>query len=240
MHIGGHAPSTRRSAASRVAGSSEGEFHDGLHRRMVPRQVRQARRRDQRIADREGGDRGHRPCRHRAQGCRRHLCRQHERRLRAPGIPFLAGAADPSRPALQALDPGRECLRHRLGRHPHGAEHARRRQGALRAGGRRREDDRAQQRPGGRGADQGVLRGRGGQHRGGLRRHLRQDHLGLFPALRRQVRRAGQDRGQGAQERRQEPLCAFPEGVRLRVLPQRPRTRTRSWPDRSSAPTARR
>ena len=43
--------------------------------------------------------------------------------------------------------PGRERLRHRLGRHPHGAEHAGRRQGALRAGGRRREDDRAQLAP---------------------------------------------------------------------------------------------
>ena len=128
-------------------------------------------------------------------------------------------AAGPSRPALQALDARGERLRHRLGRDPHGPEYAGRRQGALRAGGRRREDDRAQQRPGRRGADQGVLRRRGGQHRGGLRRHLRQDHLGLFPALWRQVRRARQDRGQGAQERRQEPLCALPEGVRLRVLP---------------------
>ena len=64
-------------------------------------------------------------------------------------------------------------------------------------------------RAGRRGADQGLLRRRGGQHRGGFRRHLRQDHLGLFPALRRQVGRARQDRGQGAQERRQEPYAHF-------------------------------
>src|SRR6266446_9931756 len=82
---------------------------------MVPRQVRQARRRDQRIADREGRRRSHRPCRHRAQGHRCHLCRQHERRLCAPGIPFLPAAADPPRPPLQAFDARRERLRHRLG-----------------------------------------------------------------------------------------------------------------------------
>ena len=196
------------------------------------RKIWQARRRDQRIADRKGRQRGHCPCRHRAQGRRRHLCRQHEWRLRARGVPLLARPADPPRPPLQAQHPGGECLRHRLGRDPYGARHAGRRQGALRAGGGRREDDRAQFRTGGRGADQGLVRRRGGQYRGGLRRHLRQDHLGLLPALRRQVRRAGQDRGQGPQERRQESLRAFPEGVRLRVLPQSLETRTRSWPDR--------
>ena len=120
---------------------------------------------------------------------------------------------------FKPVDPRRERLRHRLGRDPHGAEHARRQEGALRPGGRRREDDRAQFGAGRRGADQGVVRRRGSQYRGGLRRHLRQDHLGLLPALRRQVRRARQDRGQGAQERRQEPVRAFPEGIRLRVLP---------------------
>ena len=172
------------------------------------------------IADREGGQRSHRPCRHRTQGHRCHLRGQHEWRLRAPGVPFLPAAAGPSRSALQALDARGERLRHRLGRDPHGPEHARRQQGAFRAGGRRREDDRAQQRAGRRGADQGLVRRRRGRHRGGLRRHLRQDHLGLFPALRRQVRRARQDRGQGAQERCQEPVRAFPEGVRLRLLPQ--------------------
>ena len=44
--------------------------------------------------------------------------------------------------ALQARDPGRERLRHRLGRDPPGAEVDRRAAGALRPGGRRREDDR--------------------------------------------------------------------------------------------------
>src|SRR5476649_2419743 len=46
-------------------------------------------------------------------------------------------------------------------------------------------------------SDQGLLRGRRGQHRGRLRRRLRQDHLSLFPALWRQVRRARPHRGQG-------------------------------------------
>ena len=149
-------------------------------------------------------------------------------------------AAGPSRPALQALDPRRERLRHRLGRDPYGPEHAGRRQGALRAGGRRREDDRAQQRAGGRGADQGVVRRRGGRHRSGLRRHLRQDHLGLLPALRRQVRRARQDRGQGAQERRQEPVSRISRRNSPTTSAALPRTRTRSSRGRSSAPTARR
>ena len=48
-----------------------------------------------------------------------------------------------------------ERLRHRLGRDPHGPQHAGGQEGALRARGRRREDDRAQLRAGGRGADQG-------------------------------------------------------------------------------------
>ncbi len=44
--------------------------------------------------------------------------------------------------ALQAGDPGRERLRHRLGRRASGHPGDRRGRGAVRAGGRRREDDR--------------------------------------------------------------------------------------------------
>ena len=76
------------------------------------------------------------------------------------------------------------------------------------------------------------LRRRGSQHRGGLRRHLRQDHLGLLPALRRQVRRARQDRGQGAQERRQESLSRTSRRSSPTSSAARRRTRTRSSPAR--------
>ena len=45
----------------------------------------------------------------------------------------------------------------------------------------------------------------------------------LFPAPRRPVRRAGDDRGEEPQERRRQPLCADAQGSRLRVLPARER-----------------
>ena len=45
----------------------------------------------------------------------------------------------------------------------------------------------------------------------------------LFPALRRPVRRAGDDRGEEPQERRRQPLRADAQGFRLRVLPRRGR-----------------
>ena len=92
-----------------------------------------------------------------------------------------------------------------------------------RAGGRRRADD----------ADAGagdrrepaarVLSAGGRRHAGGLRRRVRQDRAALFPALRRPVRRAGDDRGQEPHERRRQSLCADAQGSRLRILPHRER-----------------
>ena len=106
-------------------------------------QIRQARGQGHRSADRRGGAGGARRCRRRGRRHRRGLSRHDERRLRAPGIPGLAGVPGRSRLSLQAGDAGRECLRHRLGGDPSGAERDRRRQGAPRAGRRRREDDRS-------------------------------------------------------------------------------------------------
>ena len=61
----------------------------------------------------------------------------------------------------------------------------------------------------------------------------------LFPALRRPVRRAGEDRRQEPQERRRQSACADAQGSRLRILPHRVATRTRSSPARCAAPIAR-
>ena len=106
-------------------------------------QVRQARGARHRIADRRGRAGRARRCRRRGRRYRPGLSRHDERRLRQAGIPGLAGVPGRSRLPLQAGDPRRECLRHRLGGDPYGAQHDRRRQGAARAGRRRREDDRA-------------------------------------------------------------------------------------------------
>ncbi len=65
-----------------------------------------------------------------------------QQRLLGAGLPRLAGAAACARPALQAGDAIRECLRLGLGRRAWRARLPRRRTRAVRAGGRRREDDR--------------------------------------------------------------------------------------------------
>ena len=70
------------------------------------------------------------------------------------------------------------------------------------------------------------------EHRGRLRRHLRQDRRRLFPEIRRPVRRARDDRGEEPQERRRQSVCADAQGSRLRLLPHARARRTRSSPDR--------
>ena len=79
---------------------------------------------------------------------------------------------------------------------------------------------------------QGLLPAGGRRDAGRLRRRLRPDRAGLFPAPRRPVRRARADRGQEPQERRRQPLRADAQGSRLRVLPARRARRTRSSPGR--------
>ena len=184
-------------------------------------QVRQARGARHRIADRRGRAGRARRCRRRGRRYRPGLSRHDERRLRQAGVPGLAGV--PGRPGLplQAGDPRRERLRHRLGGDPYGPQHDRRRQGAARAGRRRREDDRAVRRRGQRRAAARLLPQGGGQYRGRLRRHLRPDRAEIFPALRRPVRRAGPDRRQEPQERRRQPAGADAARSRLRILPHR-------------------
>ena len=152
---------------------------------------------------------------------RRDLARPLQRRLRRPGLHQLARAPGRPGPALQARDPGRERLRHRLRRRAPGPARDRGQGGADRAGGRRREDDRAR-RPGHRRDAAALrLRRRGEGHRGRLRRRVRPDRAKLLPAPRRPIRRAGRDRRQEPQERLRQPLGAAAQGSRLRILPER-------------------
>ena len=144
----------------------------------------------------------------------------------------------PTRPCASSPRPGRERLRHRLGGRAPGPARDRGQGGAHRPRRRRREDDRTS-RPGHR-RDAAALRlcRRGEGHRGRLRRRVRPDRGQLLPAPRRPVRRAGR-------HRRQEPQdgCANPWPSCARTWATRSagtsRTRTRSSPARSSAPTAR-
>ena len=72
---------------------------------------------------------------------RRDLAGPLQRRLRRPGLHQLPGAPGRPGPALQARDPGRERLRHRLGRRASGRARDRGQGGADRARGGRGEDD---------------------------------------------------------------------------------------------------
>ena len=104
-----------------------GERRDRLHRWLGPYAVRPARGRDGREPDRAGRDGGARRCRGRRRRCRRDRARAFQRRLLGAGFHRLAGAAGLARSALQAREPGRERLRHRLGRGASGPQGDRRR-----------------------------------------------------------------------------------------------------------------
>ena len=93
---------------------------DRMHRGLEPYAVRQARGR-RRVADRQGGAGRARRCRDRGRGGRRGRARPLWRRLQPAGLHELARAAGGGRLALRRR-PGRERLRHRLGRDPPGAE----------------------------------------------------------------------------------------------------------------------
>ena len=113
----------------------------------------------------------------------------------------------------------RERLRHRLGRGAPGHQRDRGEEVARRAGGRRREDDGDARRAGRRHPDEGLLREGGGPRRHELRRRVRPYRAALLPALRRPVRRDGEDCREEPQERRGQSVGAAAEGSRLRVLP---------------------
>ena len=122
-----------------------------------------------------------------------------------------AGAAGLARPALQARDPGRERLRHRLGRRAPGVEFDRRQGRAHRAGG---------------GAEQMTTTPAPEIGRNLLKAsYVREeadttaaspasspDRRSLFPALGRPVGRAGAHRRQEPQERRRQSVRADPQG----------------------------
>ena len=67
---------------------------------------------------------------------------------------------------------------------------------------------------------QGLLPARGRRNARGLRRRLRQDRGGLFPAPRRPVGRARRHRREEPRQRRRQPLRADAQGPRLRLLPR--------------------
>ena len=185
--------------------------------------VRQVRYRDRREPGGQGRQRGAGRCRHFRCRCRRDRARAFQRRLLAAGFYRLAGAAGRSAIALQAGDPGRECLRHRIGGGASGHPGDCGGRGEDRAGGRRRADDadavgRDRPQPA-----EGVLSAGRRRHPRRLCRRVRQDRAGLFPEIRRPVRCAGDDRRQEPQERRRQSLCADAQGFRLRVLPLRKR-----------------
>ena len=125
--------------------------------------------------------------------------------------------------ALQARNPSRERLRHRLGGGASGTEIDRRRCCADRAGGRRGTNDhdarcRDRQEPA-----QGVVCAGGGRYRRRLCRHLRPHRRALFPEIRRPVGCARVDRRQEPPQRRRQSICPNAQGSRLRVLPARER-----------------
>ena len=135
-----------------------------------------------------------------------------------PSSLALAGLAQA---ALQAGDPGRECLRHRQCCDPCRADQPRGATGAAGAGGGRREDDRyAGREVGANLLKASYLKEEAGD-RGRLRRHLRADRPAIFPALWRPVGRAGADRRQEPSQRRRQSLCADAQGSGLRILPHR-------------------
>ena len=160
--------------------------------------------------------------RHRARRHRRDLRRHLQRRLRAPGISVLAGAAARSGAALQAGDAGRECLRHRLGRDPSGLERHRRAARAHRAGRRRREDDRGhRRRRSATSSSAPPICSEEGDIEGGFAGVFGRIAQAYFQRYGDKIRRARPDRRQEPQERRRQSAGADAEGSRLRVLPHR-------------------
>ena len=194
-----------------------------LHRRLGPYPLRPLRGAGHRDAAGPGRPRRHRGCRHLPRRHRCRLRRRLRRGLHQPGLPELADPAVGAGAALQADHPLRECLRHRHCRDPRRARLPRREARPLRAGARRREDDRDARRPGRRDPAQRQLPQDRAGHPGRLRRRLRPHRRGLFPAPRRPVRRARRHRREESQERRRQPLGADAQGPRLRLLPRRER-----------------
>ena len=131
--------------------------------------------------------------------------------------------ADPDA-ALQAGDPRRERLRHRLGRRPSGRARDRRRRGADRAGGRRREDDRARRRPEiGKILLKASYLPEDGDTVGGFAGVFGKIASAYFQRYGDQSDALAHDRGQEPQERRRQSLRADAQGIWLRVLPRRER-----------------
>ena len=154
-----------------------------------------------------------------AGGHRRDRARALRRRLQPAGLHELARPPGRRRLAVQAGDPGRERLRHRLGRGPPGAQVDRRPAGAVRARGRGREDDRSARAGDRAGAVVGGLPQGGGRDRGRLRRGVRPDRPALLPTPRRPERRARDHCREEPQERLRQPARPDAEGPGLRVLP---------------------
>ncbi len=160
-----------------------------MHRRLEPHAVRQARGRGRRIADRRGRDRGGRRCR----------ARRRRRSTRSCSATIGGGFSAQgftSSLVLQADDAWRfkpatrvenACATGSAAIHQ-GLKSIAARPGALRARGRRREDDRPARPRDRRGAAQRRLPQGGGRDRGRLCRRVRPDRPALFPALRRSVR----------------------------------------------------
>ena len=171
--------------------------------------------------DRAGRDRCARGRRHRAARRGRDRARPFQRRLLGAGFHRLAGAAGLARPALQARDPGGECLRDRLGRRASGAARDRGGKAArivlvvgveqmtttpgpeigrnlLKASYVREEAD-----------IEGGFAGIFGKIAGAYFQHYGDQSDAL-----------ARDRREEPQERRRQSLCANAQGSRLRFLPQ--------------------
>ena len=174
---------------------------------------RVARRRDRR-------------CRHRAARCRGNLRQPVQQRLLRAGLSRVAGAAARAGAAVPADHAVRERLRVRVRGGAWRARFPRRRARPVRAGDRRREDDRDAWRGGRRHPAEGQLPEGRGRHPRRVRRRVRPHRRDVFPALWRPVGRAGGDRGEEPQERRGQSLCADAQGPGLRLLPHMSARRT--------------
>ena len=165
---------------------------------------------------------------------RRDLSRPLQRRLRRARTSPARWCCRPTGAALQARDPGRERLRHRLGRRPPGRSARSRpaRRGIVLVVGVEKMTELAGRRDRRDPAASASYVKEEGEIEGGFAGVFGQIAQTLLPALRRPVRRAGRDRRQEPQERRRAtptPRCARTSASNS-AAPSRRRTRSSPGP----------